>query len=1481
MLPAALHEQLVSALLEVPGIHRFDERTALLSNVPPHVVQGLKREEFAHTDLTLLVQQLDGFEGLTPTGERWLIVVARDAHGAGGGASLAAVVTALADHYGSGAPGAASVVSSPLSSTVETTLPEAIIFDDERVPQQFIERARAAGASVARLRVPRLRASGGADAPALGTGWVIAPGLVLTNHHVIAATGPGEAPATMDECRAQAAGTHAWFDYWVEGGDRDERAVAELVHMNAALDYALLRLADGARRSPLPVAKAPRLLVTSERLNIVQYPRGGPMKYAIRDNEYMGTAGPGAPHLLRYLTDTEGGSSGSPVLDDTWSVVALHHAAISVPPQQHRGQSTKLNNEGIAIHAILKDLPKALQDEIAAAQGWNGDADGPRTTAPESTRPGGVSGATEGSPSPPSRPPRSRRDPIGRGSEMEALRKLADAGETRLLGIFGMGGLGMGTLARALERSAEGFERRVIRQRLGDAAHFQAVLEGLIEELGGAAANGTDLVPRFVERLDAERCLVVLCDLPPGRALLDDPLFGALLGAVAGGENKSLVVLTGPDAPDVFRSSSSAEAVRDFGALRPFGAAETRALFSLVGHGHPFTGDEAHYAAIAEYYGGVPYFLKTIARQILLPPCPGDLADHLAHLAGSDTPSEIAERLEQQLERLHTEAELSVLYWLAVHREPASRETLKKDEMRAEVRSDFDAAIGNLSGLVTFDRGTRELRLAGVFLKHLTLRLVREVAEEVLDPTRPPRRIDTHALALTTAIEEARKAQHDQLIGGVITWLRSKRLGDEAIRKLLNAKLDLVRNAGPHDGYTAGNVINLLGVLRGGATGANLSGLVVRHADLRETLAQRVDLTGARLLHPAFLQAFCVPLAVASSGDTYALADSRGAIVLYKLDGSGGRRRLMRHTHWVWALAFSQNGQRLASASEDCTVRVWDLNGRELAVIRNAGKQRMWAVALSADGRRVVTGDESGEVCVYALEDGRAEPRREASFQHGAHVWGVALHPGGERVASAGDDKHAKVWKIGAEDPIVKLAAHDDRVRSVAFHPTRPLLATGSNDGKVRVFSTDTGALEGGPLEQGGWVRTVAFDREGKRLVAGAGSGAVRLYDTERWSTPLWERAHADRVWSVGFSSDGGTVLSASQDRRVRLWDTTTGRCLKKLRGHDPMIWGLAWSPDGRTLASAGSDRRILLWDVAQRTPRVLDGTDGHRGAVLCVAFSKAGDLLASGGDDNTVRVWNVSGGRPIGDPRKHENWVWSVVFDPAGRVASCSNDRSVRLWDAEGDGFNEIGTHASWARCLALSADGTRAASGDERGVVRIWDVATGATVAETCMLKPVWALAFWPEGPDLLIGANDGTVSLWDPLQDPEGKLISKESLHKDWVPSVAVADDGTTLASAGHDGFIRILRAKGRKMELVRTLGGHAGPVSTVAFRPGRDDLVLASAGEDGVIILHDVATGKRLDTLATERPYEGMILTDVEGLEAAEIQNLVSLGARPGP
>ncbi len=366
-------DRLFEILRAMPPMDDPANRKLLARGLPPGPVGAIDFYSTKHASLYSIVEAADGMGQLIDSGVWALVIVARNAlifaQGTEPGAQIQAMLAELETRQ---------------SPDELAPIPEVIIGEDQKLPIRFLEMGLAAAKSVAKVLVPRIiggvrqqgRVPGGT-----GTGWLIAPGLLLTNYHVIEARIPREEPrATEADFRAQATASAAWFAYDAEGGAYWEYALTELIRCDPRLDYALLRVApDPASGGPRPLSDWGTLglvdsrpsLSRGDRLNIIQHPNGGPKRLAIRSNFFfdrLSTAG--QPDRLRYLTDTEPGSSGSPVFDDFWRVVALHHASVPVPNTTYKGEVVKYNNQGIEIHSILDHLPDATRREINAAQGW-------------------------------------------------------------------------------------------------------------------------------------------------------------------------------------------------------------------------------------------------------------------------------------------------------------------------------------------------------------------------------------------------------------------------------------------------------------------------------------------------------------------------------------------------------------------------------------------------------------------------------------------------------------------------------------------------------------------------------------------------------------------------------------------------------------------------------------------------------------------------------------------------------------------------------------------------------------------------------------------------------------------------------------------------------------------------------------------------------------------------------------------------------
>jgi endonuclease G, mitochondrial len=268
------------------------------------------------------------------------------------------------------------VLAMPAASSLpEVATNERIVGDDDTLAIAFFSAGLRVAQAVARLIVPKfvngiqVTASNGGPWVQKGTAWLVAPGLALTNHHMVNARRDNEAAAALADLDLQATNAAVQFGVDHEGDPGTSVKVAKLGAMSTTLDYALLHLVD-APDLPIPRIAAARTVLdptTRMSVNIVQHPRGDPKQVAFRNNLVTFAD----PDEIRYYTDTDFGSSGSPVCDDDWRIVALHRGALHAPGAKYQGKDEAYVNFGSQIQAVLESIAAAdaaAAGAIAAAQ---------------------------------------------------------------------------------------------------------------------------------------------------------------------------------------------------------------------------------------------------------------------------------------------------------------------------------------------------------------------------------------------------------------------------------------------------------------------------------------------------------------------------------------------------------------------------------------------------------------------------------------------------------------------------------------------------------------------------------------------------------------------------------------------------------------------------------------------------------------------------------------------------------------------------------------------------------------------------------------------------------------------------------------------------------------------------------------------------------------------------------------------------------
>jgi WD40 repeat protein/tRNA A-37 threonylcarbamoyl transferase component Bud32 len=592
--------------------------------------------------------------------------------------------------------------------------------------------------------------------------------------------------------------------------------------------------------------------------------------------------------------------------------------------------------------------------------------------------------------------------------------------------------------------------------------------------------------------------------------------------------------------------------------------------------------------------------------------------------------------------------------------------------------------------------------------------------------------------------------------------------------------------------------------------------------------------------------------------------------------------RTLRSPAAVTGIAFSPDGQHLASAGLEPLVRIWDVHTGQLVRPLQGHSDVVYGVAYSPDGSLLATASWDHTVKIWNAALGQ-EVR--TLLGHTKDVWRVAFSPDGRLLASVSKEA-VKVWDVATGQEVRTLGPVGGLERyGLAYSPNGQLVAVTMHDQTVILWNVETGEKVQVFRGHTSTVKNVAFSPDGRLVASGAGDlsrsdrGEVKVWESATGREVFHLRSHTDPIFGVAFSPDGQRLVSASQDQTVKIWDVETGQEVLTLRAHADTVRAVAFSPDGWCLATACVDGTIKLWDAAswadEKPVHLVETLAGHGAAVVGVAFHADGRHLAALSDNQMIRTWDVDTGREREDQRlRIDPQIHALALSPDDRLlATATSDGIVWLLDSKNRKVKRTlrGHPNGPVKSLAFSPDGRRLAVAHWDRTAWVWDTETGKLLLT---LKgpadSVTGVAFSPDGKWLAAASYDQTVRLWDATA---GKQVHTLRGHLSRVFSVAFSPDGQTLASASNDGTVRLWSPT--TGELLRTLTGHASGVYGVAFSPnGR---ILATASNDWTVKLWDPVAGTEISTLRshTDRVHSVAFSPDGRRLASASSDQTVKI------
>lgn len=328
-------------------------------------------------------------------------------------------------------------------------------------------------------------------------------------------------------------------------------------------------------------------------------------------------------------------------------------------------------------------------------------------------------------------------------------------------------------------------------------------------------------------------------------------------------------------------------------------------------------------------------------------------------------------------------------------------------------------------------------------------------------------------------------------------------------------------------------------------------------------------------------------------------------------------KTLIGHTSFVNYLTISPDGQTLASASADKTIKLWNLNtGKEIRTLQG----------------------------------------------HASFINYLVISPDGQTLASASADKTIKIWNLTTGQIIRTISGHNNYVNYLAMSPDGQMLVSASADKTIKVWNLTTGkeirTLKGHPT----YIDYFVISPDWQHIATGSANKNITV-----WNIPTGKKVHTltghnNAVNSLVMMPDGQTLISASGDKKIKIWNIVTGKEIRTLTSHSSFVNYVLISPDGQTLASASADNTIKIWNVV--TGKEIRTLKGHSNFVNYLVISSDGQTLYSASADKTIKVWNLTNGQLIRTLIGHPKPIDQFVISPDGQtIATGRGDNIITSW--------------------------------------------------------------------------------------------------------------------------------------------------------------------------------------------------------------------------
>lgn len=446
---------------------------------------------------------------------------------------------------------------------------------------------------------------------------------------------------------------------------------------------------------------------------------------------------------------------------------------------------------------------------------------------------------------------------------------------------------------------------------------------------------------------------------------------------------------------------------------------------------------------------------------------------------------------------------------------------------------------------------------------------------------------------------------------------------------------------------------------------------------------------------------------------------------------------LLGHSAAVTSLTFSSDGSLLASASSDCTTRLWETEtGRSRGILDHHSK--VCGLAFSPDGRVLV----SGSYRSLKLLDTTGKSQPLSLECHKLQSGKVLFSPDGQTIGALGR-KSARLWNVSTGANCGDFEdAYGQRPEDMDFSQDseRIMIAFGSD---VEVRDVKTSRVVAEFQEHRTSIFSVQFSPD-SRFVLSASNDSIWIWTPAiRKSAKILDGRNR-RIHTAEISPDG-SLIAATTDETAILWQASTGNRLHVLTFQDHSLYGVVFSSDSKTIVTP-LRRGAKSWNTTtgNEIASLEVVGEAYNDAVEVAACSRDGSIFAEV-KDHQIRIWETATGALRATLEGHSAQIRDLSFSPAGDlIATASNDNTIKLWNLDKSNSNQA-TSRGKITAVAISLDGTLAASSSLHGNICLWNMKSGSSrLLSFDSSDGINTLVFSPDN-SLLAACSDTTIYIW----------------------------------------------------------------------------------------------------------------------------------------